>query len=345
MVSDETGRLRSRKDEHLDVVLSGRVAGAGDAGFDAVRFEHVAAPERDLDSIDLTARFLGHTLAAPLMIGSMTGGPARAEAINRHLAEAASELGIAFAVGSQRVALETGADPGLDRKVRAAARGVPLLANVGGAQLRGPGASDFAARAVEAIAADAVIVHLNPLQEAVQAGGDRDWRGVLDGIGAVCRTSAVPVMVKEVGSGISGRLARRLADLGVAAVEVAGRGGTSWAAVEAERAASPADAAVARAFADWGIPTATAVAAVRASCPELAVVASGGIRDGVDAAKAVRLGADIAAQAAAVLPAAMTSTEAVVAHVEVLIRQLRIACFCTGSADLSALRTAPLLGE
>jgi len=336
--------LISRKNDHLDIVLDPmRAVGASSAGFDAFVFEHSAMPELHLDHIDLRACLFGRPLQAPLLISSMTGGAARSAAINAHLAEAAQHLGIAMAVGSQRVALETAGDQGLTGQLRQFAPDILLLANFGAAQLvRGYG-EDEARRAVEMIGADGLIVHLNPLQEAVQPGGDRDWRGVLNAIEALAGRLTVPVVVKEVGAGISARVARQLVDAGVAAIDVAGAGGTSWAAVEAERAADSSGRAIARAFAGWGIPTALALQAVREACPTTPLIASGGIRDGVEAAKAIRLGADLVGQAAGVLQAAMHSSEAVVEHFHVLIEQLRIACFCTGSADLASLRRAPLL--
>jgi isopentenyl-diphosphate delta-isomerase len=227
--------------------------------------------------------------------------------------------------------------------LRRRAPDVPILANFGAAQLvRGYGA-DEARRAVEMIGADALVVHLNPLQEAVQPEGDRQWVGVSERLGDLVRTAGVPVIVKETGAGISGAVARRLADLGVAGIDVAGSGGTNWALVEGGRAASDADRAVAAAFAGWGVPTARAIRDVRAACPEALVIGSGGVRDGVDVARALRLGADLAGQAAGALPAALVSTEAVVEHFQVVARQLRTVCFCTGSADLAALRRAPLL--
>ncbi len=333
-----------RKQDHIDIVLStAPVISKVDAGFGRVRFAHCALPDLDLDAVDLSTRFLGHALRAPLLISSMTGGPRLAQAINAHLAEAAGHLGIALAVGSQRVALEQGGAYGIDRTLRARAPHVPLFANLGGAQLVAAGGLEAARRAVEMIGADGLIIHLNPLQEAIQPGGDRDWRGVRAAIATLARDGGMPVLVKEVGFGIAPDLARALFDAGVAAVDVAGAGGTNWALVEGARAPG-ATAAVAAAFADWGIPTADALVAARAACPQGVLIASGGIRDGVDAAKALRLGADLVGQAAGVLAAAVDSTAAVVAHFEVLLAQLRLACFCTGSRDLAALRTAPLLG-
>ncbi len=337
--------IDTRKTDHLDIVLDPQLSPKrADSGFDAIVFEHVALPELSLAEIDLSTRFLGRALKAPLLISSMTGGPERAARINANLAEAAEALGLALAVGSQRIAIEGRGTGGLDRSLRERAPSIPILANVGAAQLVLGYGERQARQAVEMIEADALIVHLNPLQEAVQRGGDTDWRGILRAIEALVRAVPFPVVVKEVGAGISGRLARRLVDAGVAAIDVAGAGGTSWAAVEAERASDPATRETAMIFADWGISTAKAIADVRAACPDALVIGSGGVRHGLDAAKAIRLGADLAGQAAASLKSADESAEAAAAHFENVMAQLRIACFCTGSADLAALRRAPLLG-
>lgn len=334
--------MLGRKDQHLDVVMAGGGRHARDAGFDAVRFVHEALPDLDHGKIDLGADFLGRRLKAPLLISAMTGGPARAEAINTHLAEAAQHLGIALAVGSQRAALEEDHNRGLNRRLRDRAPDMPILANIGAAQLvQGFGAPE-AMRAIDMIGADALVVHLNPLQEACQPEGDRDWWGVGAALEALIRRLDVPVVVKETGAGLSGATARRLIDMGAAAVDVAGAGGSNWGLIEGARATDAGDGAHALAFAEWGAPTAQAIFDVRRACPEAVVIGSGGVRDGVDAARAIRLGADVVGQAAGVLAAALISTEAVVAHFQIVIRQLRTVCFCTGSANLAALRHAPL---
>lgn len=336
--------LVHRKNDHLDILLDPRQGVKAAAnGFDRFRFEHCALPEIDLDAIDLGTRVLGRTLRAPWLISSMTGGASRARDINRHLAEAAQALGIAMAVGSQRVALQTHTDWGLTGELRQCAPDILLMANLGAAQLRGPQGLEYARRAVGMIGADALVIHLNPLQEALQPEGDRDWRGVLGAIEQVVRACAVPVVVKEVGAGLSTAVARRLAEVGVSMLDVAGVGGTSWAAVEAERAPHPAHREMAMAFANWGIPTAQALQAVHQALPQMPLVASGGIRHGIDAAIALRLGATLVGQAAAVLAAACESSEAVIGHFQRHIQQLRVACFCTGSANLEALRHAALV--
>jgi isopentenyl-diphosphate Delta-isomerase len=336
--------ITARKDQHLDVILAGKARHGLDSGLEAVRFVHEALPDLDYGKIDLGADFLGRRLKAPLLISAMTGGPARAEAINARLAEAAQHLGIALAVGSQRAALEAGGAPGLDMALRLKAPDTPILANIGAAQLTRGFGVDEARRVIDMVAADALVVHLNPLQEACQPEGDRDWWGVGAALEALVKALDAPVVVKETGSGLSAATARRLAEMGVAALDVAGAGGSNWGSVEGERAEAVADKVHAAAFADWGIPTARAIAEARAACPRTLIIGSGGVRDGVDAARAIRLGADIVGQAAGVLAAATESTEAVVTHFQTVIRQLRTVCFCTGSANLTALAKAPLQG-
>ena len=334
----------TRKSQHLDIVLRRDVAARGiTTGFETVQFEHVALPELALADVELSTTFLNRRLAAPLLISSMTGGPDRADAINRAIAGAAQRLRIAFAVGSQRIALEGEAAAGFGRHLRDAAPDVPILANFGAAQLRSGNGADMARRAADMIGADALIIHLNPLQEAVQAEGDKDWRGLLAALTRLQHDSTVPLIVKEVGAGISGILARQLCDVGISIIDVAGAGGTSWAAVEAERAPDVRAKAIAEAFRDWGIPTARAVQDVRAACPTATVIASGGIRDGLDVAKAIRLGADLAGLAAGVLEAALQGEAALEDRLGVVVAQLRIACFCTGSKDLAQLRQARLV--
>lgn len=332
----------NRKNEHLNIVLGGRGASSASSGFDHIAFEHAALPELDMDAISVDTRFVGKWIKAPLLVSSMTGGPQRAAAININLAIGCEALGIALAIGSQRVAIDSGDDAGLGRELRRHAPTIPLLANFGAAQLNLGYGEDEARRAVDMIEADALIIHLNPLQEAVQPEGDRNWTGLFGAIERLAGKMAVPIVVKEVGSGISARLARRFVDAGISIIDVAGAGGTSWAAVEAERAQTPQQAAIARAFIGWGQPTAEAIADVRAACPEATIIGSGGVRDGVDVAKAIRLGADVVGQAAGVLSAATESSEAVIEHFSAIIGQLRVACFCTGSADLAGLREAPL---
>ncbi|XLP36275.1 type 2 isopentenyl-diphosphate Delta-isomerase [Brevundimonas vesicularis] len=331
-----------RKDQHLDVVLAGKGRHATATGFDDWRFVHEALPDLDYGSIDLGADLLGRRLQAPLLISAMTGGPARAEAINARLAETAQHLGLALAVGSQRTALEGANAGGLDRSLRDRAPDTPILANIGAAQLTRGFGLDQARRAIDMIGADALVVHLNPLQEACQPEGDRDWWGVGAALQALIRNLDTPVLVKETGAGISALTAQRLIAMGAAGLDVAGAGGTNWALIEGERATEAADQAHAQAFAGWGIPTARAIAEARNALPEALIIGSGGVRDGLDVAKSIRLGADVVGMAAGVIHAATDSTEAVVDLFQVVIRQLRTVCFCTNAASLAALRRVPL---
>lgn len=337
--------LIRRKDEHIDHVMTGRGRSAAASGLDAVHFAHNALPELDYDAIDLSTHLLDRHLRSPFLISSMTGGPSRAAGINARLAEAAQHLGIALAVGSQRVALETSADLGLGRDLRRRAPDALILANLGAVQFVKGYGLDEARRAIEMIGADGLILHLNPLQEAVQPEGDRDWRGVEAAIAAVAEAFPGRLVIKETGAGLSGDVVRRLARCGVAALDVAGAGGTNWGLIEGARFAGGTAEAVVRPFAGWGVPTARSLIAAAAAAPHLPIMGSGGIRDGLDAARAIRLGARVVGQAAGVLEAALSSTEAVVEHFEISTAQLRLACFCTGSADLKALAQAPLLDD
>ena len=335
--------MTKRKQGHIDAVLSGEAnARATSAGFDRVHFEHCALPELVLPDIDLSSDFLGKTLRRPFLISSMTGGHLHAARINSVLAEVAQSLGIALGVGSQRIALSSGVFHGTDGSLRQVAPDAALYGNVGAAQLREYRTDDMR-RAVDMIGADALIIHLNPLQEALQARGDVRWSGLLPRLQQLCTELPVPVIVKEVGFGISASVAVRLVDCGVAAIDVAGAGGTSWSAVEGRLAEHPQQAELAEIYRDWGIPTATALRQVRAALPDLPLIASGGVRHGLDAAKALRLGADLVGQAGPLLRAAIAGIEPLMAHFALLEQGLRLACFATGSANLSELRKARLL--
>jgi isopentenyl-diphosphate Delta-isomerase len=337
--------IGQRKLDQLETVLHGDVAARHiTTGFEAIRFEHNALPELDYSRIDLGTSFVGRKLRAPLLISSMTGGPTRAGRINATLAEIAQAMGLAIAVGSQRIALETNHTAGFDTSLRRVAPDVPILANVGAGQLRGWYETNALQRAVDMIEADALIIHLNPLQEALQQGGDRDWSGILKLIGKAVESLPCPVVVKEVGCGISGNVARRLMSEGVTIIDVAGVGGTSWAAVEAEQAKSTQARGIAETFRDWGVPTAQAIMAVKDACPDMVIIASGGMRNGLDAAKAIRLGASLVGFAAAILTDALEGPDSLQARFEAVVTELRIAAFCTGSATLEDLRKARLQG-
>lgn len=322
--------ILKRKTDHLDLVLKQRLESEPPANpWDQVQLTHNALPERDLLRFDLSTEFLGKPLRLPFLISSMTGGPSEAEKINAHLAEAAEDLGIAMGVGSQRIALLNAGSNGLTNNLRSWAPTIPLYSNLGASQLLHDLSIDEIKRAVDIITADALIIHLNCLQELMQGGGDTDWRGILDAIETVCACLDVPIIVKEVGMGISAATASRLINVGVKAIDVAGKGGTNFIEVEASRASDPRLKALGEIFKDWGISTPEAVRSIRSKLPDVPLIASGGIRHGLDAAKAIKLGANVVAQAGPVLQAATESTQAVFDHFKFMEFALRTGLACS----------------
>lgn len=306
-------------------------------GFGRYRLIHQALPEVNLEAVDTSVLLFGKALRLPFLISSMTGGTEAARVINRNLAEGAQARGIAMGLGSQRTGIEQPETAGTF-VVRDVAPDILLFANLGAIQLNYRYGVEQCRRAVDMIRADALILHLNPLQEAVQADGDWDWRGLLDKIEQVARTVGVPVVAKEVGWGISEAAARQLRDAGVAAIDVAGAGGTSWTEVEYHRATSDELRQLARAFADWGIPTAESLLMARRAAPDLPLIASGGMRTGIEAAKALALGATAVGIASSFLRAAALGAAEVVAVIDQLAAELRVAMFATGAASVAALR-------
>jgi isopentenyl-diphosphate delta-isomerase len=331
-----------RKDDHIRINLEEAVEFPRlTTGLERFRFMHQAAPELNLSEVSTQTTFFGKTLNSPLLISSMTGGTERAQNINRALAEAAQEARIAMGLGSLRAAIE---NPALvaSYNVRPIAPDILLFANLGAVQLNYGYGVDECRRAVELVGADALILHFNALQEAVQPEGDANFSGLLRRVEMVCREVGVPVVAKEVGWGFSPQAARQLAEAGVAAIDVAGSGGTSWSEVEYHRAPTAHHANVARAFADWGIPTADSIRYVRDTAPSLPIIASGGLRDGIDIAKCIALGVDLGGLAGPFLKAAADSVEAVRRVIWELTTQLRIAMFASGAADIPALKHTPL---
>ena len=326
-----------RKAEHIRINLEEDVAAKGvTTGFERYRFVHRALPEIDLESVSLETSFLGRRLDAPLLFSCMTGGTPRARQINRTLAAAAQRHRVAMGLGSCRVLLEH-PEVLATFAVRDLCPNVPLLANLGAVQLNmgvGPAACR---RIVDLLEADALVLHLNPLQEALQPEGDTRFAGLLGRIEALCASLEVPVVVKEVGWGIAPDLVAGLFDAGVAAVDIAGAGGTSWSEVERHRIADPVRARVAAAFADWGLPTADTIRLAREVAPRGTLIASGGIRSGVDVAMAIALGADLAASAGSMLRAADEGEETLDAAVDEITDTLRIAMFCAGARDVGGL--------
>lgn len=338
-------QTQNRKDDHIRINLEEDVDFPRlTTGLERYRFVHQALPELDLKSIDTTQELFGKPVAIPLLISSMTGGTDKAAQLNQTLAAAAQQHGLAMGLGSQRAAIEN-PDVASTFQVRNVAPDILLFANLGAVQLNYGYGIDQCRRAVDMIEADALILHFNVLQEAVQPEGDTRWAGLLDKVAEVCTGMSVPVIAKEVGWGFSEKAARDLADAGVTAIDVAGSGGTSWSEVEYHRAPTAFHAKVARSFADWGIPTAESLQMVSRGAPELTVFASGGLRDGIDIAKCVALGASLGGIAGPLLRAAHESPEALDETIRIIVAQLRIAMLSAGASTLDALRSTPLLHD
>jgi isopentenyl-diphosphate Delta-isomerase len=329
--------IESRKSDHIRINLDEDVRSALTTGLEHYRFLHEALPEIDLEQVDTRLDIFGRKLNSPILISSMTGGTDRAAVINRSLAEAAQAGRVALGVGSQRAALER---PELREtfRMREFAPDALIFANLGAVQLNYGYNVDHCKRAVDLVQADALFLHLNSMQEAIQPEGDTRFAGLADKIEAVCRNLPVPVIAKEVGWGISERSARLLANAGVAGIDVAGAGGTSWSQVEMYRIQDQSRARVAGAFRGWGIPTAESIQMVRRAAPEVRIIASGGLRDGIDIAKCIALGAEMGGMAGLFLKAATESGEAVLNLIEEITAQIKICMFGAGAVNLAALR-------
>jgi len=330
----------TRKLDHLRICLEDQVQARGiSTGFENWRLMHQALPEMSLAEVDTTITLAGRSLRSPFIISAMTGGIPQAADINRNLAIAAQELGLAMIVGSQRSAFE---DPTLavTYQVRPWAPDILLFANLGAVQLNAGYGLAECRQAVKMIDADGLALHLNPLQECLQPEGNRDFHGLADKIAAIVDGMEVPVLLKEVGWGLSARVTRLLYDAGVRLIDVAGAGGTSWSEVEARRAVNERSRRTAAAFADWGIPTAEAILNVRRVASDISIIASGGVRSGVEAAKAIALGACAVGIALPLLAPACQSATAVAERLRELEDGLRIAMFCTASRRLSDLSDA-----
>ena len=326
-----------RKSQHIEICATTDIEASDRyTGFSDVLLRPMALPELSWADLDTSRAFLGGRFALPLLITGMTGGLAQGAEINLRLARAAAAAGIPMGVGSQRVAL----DNPQHAAIFAVKKTVPdlfLIGNIGIAQLRGVQALEMCQRAVEMINADALAIHVNVLQEVVQVEGDRDFRGVLAQIAVLRERLGVPLMIKEVGAGLDLETARRLHEAGVAALDCGGKGGTSWSFIEGERTSAAVTRAVAATFRDWGIPTAVAVALLRRDLPQIPLVATGGIRDGLDVAKAVALGADLCGIGLPLLRAALHSEDAVHEALQVFAQGLKTAMLCSGARTLHDL--------
>ena len=332
--------LEQRKSQHLDLVQKPEVEPAGEGTLlDCVRLVHRALPELKLSDIDLSAELCGKPLAAPLMITGMTGGTARAGQINSDLAALAQEMGVAFGVGSMRILFD---QPELLATFAGRGSRPPVLfSNLGAQQLAQRG-SAAALELIGLIKADGIAIHLNPAQELVQADGDRDFTGCLEAIGALVRELGPDrVLVKETGCGLGPAVVRELFERGVRAFDVSGTGGTSWTRVEQLRAKTPEARELGELFSSWGLPTAACVASVRAAVPGAQIIASGGIRSGLDAARAIALGADLAGFALPLVRAHQQGgVEAARGALRSFIAALKAACLLCGARNLHALRSS-----
>jgi len=342
----QVNQIEKRKDDHIRICLEEDVrAKRITSGFEDVFLLHRALPEVNRDKIDLSTEAFGHKFSAPVIVEGITGGTQKALKINANIAQAVEELGLGMGVGSQRAALE---DPKLERTYSIARKKAPnafLIANIGGPQIKGEYDLEKIEKAVEMVDADALAIHLNPLQEAVQPEGETDYTGIFVKIKEITSALKLPVIVKETGAGISAEEAKKLKAAGVSGIDVAGAGGTSWAAVEYYRARQRGDQfgqEVGKDLWDWGIPTVVSLVEVLQSV-DLPVIASGGVRSGSDIAKALALGADLAGFALPVLGPALKSSEEVKSKISLMLHQLRTVSFLVGASSMEALKASPLV--
>lgn len=342
-MEESRSSIERRKNEHIDIVLNEDVRGVNvTTGLERYRFKHNALPELDFTAISLETAFLGRRLLNPLLVSSMTGGTMRAFQINKVLAQTAESRGWGMSVGSVRAALER-PEQAYSFELRKFAPSIPIIANLGAVQLNYGCGPEECKRAADIVGADGLVLHLNSMQEIMQAEGDTNFSQLLRKIEQVCRALGIPVGVKEVGWGIDGSAARRLADAGINFIDTAGAGGTSWSQVEKRRGDKPLLQRAAEAFADWGIPTADCILDIRAQLPEIPLIASGGMRTGIDAAKAVALGADMVGFGRALLQSATNSVEQLDLLFQRIEFELRAAMFGIGAGRLSELKGTPRL--
>jgi len=332
-----------RKEEHLKLGLNGDIENhAISPGFEKYRFKHNALPEIDFKQIDTGIEMFGKKLDAPIMISPITGGTEDAGLLNRRMAAAAAEANIAMGVGSQRVALE---DPGYRDtfNIRDTAPDILLFANLGAVQLNyGYGVKECI-DAVNMADADGLMLHLNPMQEVFQDGGNTDFSGLIKKIAAICEKVPFPVIVREVGFGISAETAEKLKGTGISGIDIGGAGGTSWTKIEGQRSRDRSNGNIAKVFQEWGIPTAECLEEVGDLDIDMKIIASGGIRSGLDIAKTIALGADIAGVALPLLRSASVSLEEASGLIDEYIRGLMAAMFCIGAGNISELKNTRYL--
>ncbi len=334
--------ISNRKEDHIRINRDENVKSYLENGLNQVLLQHNSLPELDFQEIDSSGIFLKRKIKAPILISSMTGGTKEGNLINQRLAKTAEKLGIPMGVGSQRIDIQSG-NRSVDFRIRDHAPTIPLYANIGAVQLNYGLDVTHCLKAVELIEANGLILHLNPLQEVLQPEGQTNFSGLLDKISKVCKKIGVPVIVKEVGWGISAEVAARLIDAGVSCIDVAGAGGTSWAAVEKYRNTEPWRVEICEHFRDWGIPTSQCIIQIKAKFPHMPLIASGGIRNGIDVAKSIALGASIAGVAGLLFKAAVESQESLDQKMMQLVEELKIAMFATGSINLDQLSKGKII--
>ncbi|MEH7383149.1 type 2 isopentenyl-diphosphate Delta-isomerase [Bacillus sp. JJ1533] len=338
-----TNSIEQRKSQHIKISLNEKVTGESiTTGLESFVFIHNALPEIDFDEISIEAPFLGFTSKTPFLISSMTGGTDLAETINRNLALAAEERGWALALGSTRALLDSEghASSFLMRKY---APNVPIIANLGAVQFNYGYGVEECRKIIELTEADMLVLHLNSIQEVIQENGDTNFKGLLKKIEQVCNTLGVPVGVKEVGWGIDGQTARKLIDVGISFIDVAGAGGTSWSQVEKFRANDPIKRVAAEAFSDWGIPTAESIRMVREEIEDRPLIASGGIMTGLDGAKAIALGANLVGFGRSILKEATQSADHVIELMKIREMELRMSMFGIGASTIQELKSTSRL--
>ena len=335
-----TDSIHQRKAEHIQITLNEKVTGNHiTTGLERVRFIHNALPEIDFNEISLESKFVNQTRKTPFMISSMTGGAAFAETINRNLAIAAEEKGWIFALGSMRALIES-EEHRASFQVRQYAPTVPIIANLGAVQLNYGFGVDQCRQIIEMTDSNALVLHLNSLQEVIQPNGDLNFKDLLPKIEELTKTVGVPVGVKEVGWGIDGETAKRLCDVGVSFIDVAGAGGTSWSQVEKHRSNDPIKRIAAETFSVWGNPTVDCIVSVREKIGDQSIVASGGMYTGLDAAKSIALGANIVGFGRSILKEATQSVEDVITVMETKELELRMAMFGIGAATITELQNS-----
>lgn len=338
-----TSSIEKRKSEHIQITLNEKVTGESiSTGFESFTFIHNALPEIAFDEISIETDFLGFKCKTPFLFSSMTGGTEFAETINRNLAVAAEERGWVLALGSTRALLDSDAHAA-SFLMRKYAPSIPIIANLGAVQFNYGYSVEECRKIMEITEADMLVLHLNSIQEVIQENGDTNFKGLVKKIEQLCSTLEVPVGVKEVGWGIDGQTAKRLGDAGVAFIDVAGAGGTSWSQVEKFRANDPILRAAAEAFSDWGIPTAESISLVRKNYQDQPLIASGGMQTGLDGAKAIALGADLVGFGRSILREATQSAEEVLEVMKIREMELRMSMFGIGARTIEDLKNTSRL--